>query len=325
MKEITFVLTAYSLSQREINNFNNSINEINRIYKEEYGIDHINNPIDFLILSDNPEIPSFNEENFIDLEKNNKNVKYIPCDENRVRLGQVFKHIENIRSRYVKTIDPDDYLIPNSTVKFVENFLKDFKDNESLIIHSYNAVRDLDIYHETIEFVDNKIYFKNKSFNPNSIYPLSILKKIKWDWKILIWSDDLIGFLLYLNGAKLASARDYAFYINLSHGGVSTTEDFHRNMRFINDSILFLQIALDFVNEDEFKTNMFITLTAKPSFWFINQIRRDLYFNESIGRIKKLFLMNKVLKLSKKIDGKEKNYFWFRFATRFMVIFNIWK
>ena len=325
MKEITFVLTAYNLSQREINNFNNSINEINRIYKETYGLNHIDNPIDFLILSDNPEIPLFNEENFIKLEKNNKNVKYIPCDKNRVRLGQVFKHIENIKSRYVKTIDPDDYLIPDFTVKFIESFLKDFQDNESIIIHSYNVVRDFDIYHETLEFVGNKIYFKNKSFNPNSIYPLSILKKIKWDWKILIWSDDLIGFLLYLNGAKLASARDYGFYLNLSHGGVSTTEDFHRSMRFINDSILFLEIVLDFIKGDEFKTNMLISLTAKPSFWFIDQIRKDLYLNESIGRIKKLFLINKVLKLSKKIYDKEKNFFWFRVATRFRIIFKIWK
>lgn len=321
-KELTIILTIFTPTLRELNNYLYSFSKIN----EYYDTREIENPIQFLILGDNPNIPKdiedFLVENFSKLE----NLEYKPCKENLVRLGQVFKHLDLVKGRYVKTVDPDDYLIPNKTVDFVENVIKNTEENNRLIIHSYRTVENIDIYWEAIMHCKHKVFFKNQSFNPNSVYPLEIIKKINWDNRTLIWSDDLIGFYLLNEGAKIKSERSSKFYVNLSHNGVSTTDGPHSNMRFYNDSCEFLKLAKKKIGNDINKQLMFSHITGKPSYWFCKQIYEDLYWNTSINRFKKAKLMKQFLKEVESISNLKGHWRWFKFGMKICFIFNIkWK
>lgn len=313
--EISFVLTIVNPSEREIDNYMHSFEKINDHFKSKAFF-----PAEFIILSDNPELDESLEKRIKKLSKNLNNFYYYPCKENKVRLGQVFNKIDKINGKFIKTCDPDDYLDPDKTIHFIENFLPKTKGDE-IIIHSYNRVFGFDIHYETIDFVEHKIFFMNNSYNPNSIYPTSIMRKIDWKKNILIWSDDLLGFLLIKNGAKLLAARNHYFYINLAHGGVSTTKLFHSNDRFYNDSIEFLKCAISEINGDNKLLAHFFALTDKPSIWFAKQISTDLSLNTSLNFFKRFFRMRKILNLCKKIDKEKKIHFLARVSLLWKAIF----
>lgn len=318
IKEITFVLTLFEPSIREIDNYLFSFKKINEIYYKNKS----ENPIDFLIISDNPniskELIDYIDSNII----NHENIEFIKSDQNRVRLGQLFYYLDKINSKFVKTVDPDDYLDPQKTVDFVKNTLPLTSEN-NIIVYNYTRVKNFDIHYELIDYCEKEIFYKKQPFNPNSIYPTKILRQINWDEKILIWSDDLIAFLLVKNGASIFEDRNSNFYINLAHGGVSVTDDYHKNMRFYNDSIRFLERSIEEIGDDKFLKEAFILLTSKPSYWFHRQIFRDLYYNISISRFTKIRLANNIFKYSEKIKKLNGRYFWYKFGIRVLFLFNI--
>lgn len=318
MKEITIVLTIYEPKIRELENFKYSTEAINRFY-EEKGIE---NPFQFLMLSDNPNISSetndYINNNFSKIE----NFDYLTCEENLVRLGQVFKHIDLIKGRYVKTVDPDDFIVPEEMIRYVEEFIKNIEDGK-LIVHDYRRVKGIDIHWNTIMNIEHEVFWKKQSFNPNSTYPTCIMKKIKWEDKLLIWSDDLLGYLLYDAGAELVSAEGYSPYVNLAHGGVSTTEDFHKSMRFYDDTIKFLTKASEIIDCNEENKASFIELTAKPSYWFSKQVLIDLYFNSSLSRLEKIRLANVFFGHMEKITRLKGNYKLYKLKVKIKFLLNL--
>lgn len=317
-KELTIILTIHSPVIRELRNYKHSFETLSKFYKDK----KIDNPIQFLILSDNPnlnkDIEQYIEENFLDIE----NFTYVPCEENLVRLGQIFRNMNLIEGRYIKAVDPDDYLIPEETFEFVENVVKKIESDNHIIIHPYRRTNSLGLYWETAMEIEHDTFYKNASFNPNSVYPTKILKEIDWDFKLLIWSDDLIGFMLKLKGAEIYEDRLSKFYLNSAHAGVSTTTGPHKNMRFYNDSLFFIKKASELINKDENKYSLFKILTEKPSKWLCKQIYIDLYWNKSINRYKKIKLLKNIYRLINNLSIEDNDLVKFQKRTIWSLLLN---
>ncbi len=287
-KILTITLTIFKPTIEEIKNFFFSVEKINEIYRDK------ENLVQFMIISDNPEL---DEEvvNLIEKKVNElnefENIEFIGTNENLGKTWQIFRNLERIKGDFVKMADPDDFLIPNETVDFIEEKLKKLPKN-SLIINSYNQVFEK-ITKENFTNLENKRFFKKASFNPNSTYPLEILKKVIWDFNLLIWSDDLLGYMLLKEGANIVEIPDNYFYINQSHAGVSVTKAKHSNMKFYNDTILYLS-KVEEMTKTDFDLAAFKMITEKPSKWMLEKVANDLSYNESLTAEERFSLLKKV-------------------------------
>lgn len=296
---ITFILTIYEPKIYELDNQLETFKFIKKIsYFKSYDIQ-------FLIINDNPNLGK-RVENYLIKESKKGIFEYFPCKENGARVKAIFDHKKYIKGKFVKAVDPDDLLIPELTINFIDKVLLYSKDN-SLIIYSYNTVNEI-IKFSTYKSLENKIYFKNRSFNPNTVYPAKILKRIEWNFKLLIWSDDLLGFLMVMNGAKVIEKPKYNFYLNNQHAGVSVTKTFHNNPRFTYDSINFLKIAKSKIKKNkDFKK--FKKISGKPNLWFFERFCDDLLLNKSFDPKEKIYwlltLYDLVFELDQNIPNLE--------------------
>lgn len=292
-KILTILLTIYDPKEYELENYFYSFNEINERYSK------VENPFQFMIVSDNPNLSLEKEELLTTFEKKIDNLKYYPAKENLVRVGAALKWKDEISGKFVKLADPDDFLIPDQTISYVEEHLMKI-DEKSLVINSYKTTGEK-ITIDNFKTLKYKIFYWPNSFNPNSVYSASILKSIKWDFKLLIWSDDLLGFLMLMNGAKISKAKNHAFYINQKHAGVSTTKDTHTSMRFYEDTILFFEKAFK-ASGNSFKSRFsFKRITSKPNFWLFKQCFNDLELNSSLTKEQKIEHLNNIYNVAKKV------------------------
>lgn len=317
---LTIALTIYEPKKIELENYFYSINELFKIYKE-------NNKkprFQFLIISDNPDLPE-ETENFILKEISSfENTSYVSCKENLVRNLQVYKNLDKLNGKFLKIADPDDYLNPEDTYDLIEENLSKLTGNE-LIIHSYNRVYTSPINHESINLLKHNIFFKEKSYNPNSIYPIKIFKQINWDFKMMIWSDDLLGFMHYIEKADFIHMPDVVFYVNAAHNGVSKTKTKHTNLRYYNDSLLFLEKTKELILKEgyiEENIKMFKKITGKTSFWFYNQILNDLHFLQKTSRFKKISMMRKLYKVASFFEKENNEFKWIKLKTYIWLFFN---
>lgn len=298
---LSFVLTIFNPTIKEIKSNLNSFEKIlNLTNSKEYNIE-------FVIINDNPLIDK-NILNLIEEYKNNFYFKFIDCDVNGGRVKPLFDNLDKIEGTFIKTLDPDDLLIPEDTVNFIDDILV-LADIDSLIIYSYNVVKEFNNFTNVLQD-NNEIYFKANSYNPNSVYPTNILKKIKWKFNLLIWSDDLLGYLLIINGAKILEAPEHHFYVNNSHLGISTTKTPHKNPRYLFDSIKFMIISLENISTSQ-QREMYFSITNKPSIWFFNRICEDIILNKSFSLTEKKYWINfcyeLILKFGREIPHLEEN------------------
>lgn len=292
MKIFTIALTIYNPKIIELENYFYSFRKIN----EHYSVD---NPFQFLIISDNPELSKeitfFIKDNISDIE----NTQFIETKENLVRVGAVLKNLDKIEGRFVKMADPDDFLIPDKTINFLNECLMSANEN-SLIINSYRTTNNL-ITIDNFQEINQNVFYWWNSFNPNSTYPVSILKKIKWDFKLLIWSDDLLGFMLLNQGAKILKAKEHSFYLNNKNNGVSITKNHHNSMSFYNDSMLFFSKVKEIAKNDKKKIRIFNRISSKPNLWMFKQVWIDLDLNTELSLSKKKELFKEFYNSSLKV------------------------
>lgn len=268
----------------ELDNHISTFIEIeSRIINKDYKIQYI-------ILSDNPNLDKQTIE-YISSRISGTEILFIPTNKNGARVKTIIDNLSLVKGKFLKSIDPDDLLIPVQTINFIDNFLIKAKD-KSLTIYSYNAVYQK-IYFNEIDSINNKVFFRKRSFNPNSVYPTKILRKLNWNFKFLIWSDDLLGFLLVKNGAKVIYKPEYHFYLNQRHAGVSTTKNSHNSMKFTNDSLKFLDIANIEINSKKDEKN-FRNNSGKPNVWFFERYCEDSIFNNKLTNEEKIKYIEKI-------------------------------
>ncbi len=291
-KILTIALTIYKPEIEWLRNYFFSFKKINDKYKGK------ENPFQFLIISDNPELTEDIEKEIINEISNISNLEYVPCSENKLRVGQFVESLDKVEGKFVKLADPDDFLDPEETIRFVNEVLVKAPSN-SLIINSYRTTSD-DINEFNFNDLNTKKFYKNKSYNPNSTYPTEIFKKCKWNFRMLIWSDDLLGFILLSKGAKVLKAKKYYFYINKRHAGVSVTKTEHQSMMYYNDSITLLEKAIEVSEKENISIKKFNKITSKPSIWFFSRVAEDLNLNSTLSRQDKIDKLNYILKIAKK-------------------------
>lgn len=295
---LTIALTIFDPLESELDNYFYSFSEIKKLTDNE------DFEIQMIILSDNPKL-SKEKTDYINKKVSEYSfVEYVPCVKNGLRVKLIFDNINLIRGRYLKTVDPDDFLIPNETVDFVKDVINNINDDK-LIIFSYNRVSE-EITFKNYRDLNKSFFYKCNSYNPNSAYPMSIMRKVKWNFKLMIWSDDLLGYLLLKEGAEIYEAPDQSFYINRGHAGVSVTKNKHMSNRFFEDSMKFIFISLDNIkNEDDKK--LFKSITNKPARWFMYQILNDIFLNELDSNDEKLYKMTVAYSMSKLLVIEEKD------------------
>lgn len=290
-KILTVTLSLYKPSLDELNNFFYSVREINYLY-DSFG----ENQIEFLIVSDNPslcvEITNFIESEINKITETHQNIKYVPAVENLGKTWQIIKNLDKINGRFIKLADPDDFLIPKDTFEFVSNFLAHQNEGDLIVVNSYNRVFS-EIKVENFSKLEKTIFYKENPFNPNSTYSKSVIEKVDWDFNLLVWSDDLMGFIAIKNGAKIIGAPEHKFYINSAHAGVSVTKKQHSNLRFYNDTILYLDKVKEISNnQDDLK--LFNQVTQKPSAWMLEKVYDDLDLNISLSDKEKIVMKETV-------------------------------
>lgn len=298
MKKLTLALTVYEPSKEEIDNFIFSAIEIEKIDS--------NNLIDFMIISDNPKISSYLCKYIEEKIKPISKIQFMVNDENLVRVGAVKVVQDKIKGDFIKLCDPDDFIIPDQTLKFVEEHLSKL-DGDELVIYSYKTTTTKPTI-ANFEKANYNTFFWTASYNPNSVYSVEQFKKVEWDFKLLIWSDDLLGYLIWKESRKTSYAKAHKFYINNRAAGVSVTKSKHNSDRFYKDTELFLQKSIDNISSEE-ERESFLKLTHKPNCWLYNQVAQDLKYHEGKTNLEKIKILSDLKKLGMKITRKNKYAF----------------
>lgn len=276
---LTVAITLYKPTNKQIDNWSNCIDDIFKGIGE--------NKIQFIFLSDNPSIEKWVEEKISKIIKKYNSVIYIPTEENVKRVKTVLNNLDIVTSNFLKFADPDDILIPKQLFKDLET-IKEINLN-SIILHSYNTVKK-EISYPNIN--KKRRFFWHASYNPNTIYPVNILKKINWRNNFLIWSDDLLGVKTKLMGGEITKKRSISFYLNHRHAGVSTVKEQSYSMDLYNDSIKFLD---EIIYEKITEKNLIKKMTGKPNLFFIKQNFLSLEMNKSLNRFEKIDLYRSLI------------------------------
>lgn len=212
---LTLLVTIFKPSKNEIEYWNN-------IY---YRIKDIGININFLI--DNPDfnILNLNKISKSDIFKNASNIG---------KFKTVYRHIKsgNVETTYFKIVDPDDYV----SLKELENI--DLNNNDNYI-YRMNVVRMPNISGisqnnvESIVAASRKkeaVKFKNFG-NSYTILPTLMIFNDNYynNYDIKTSDDQYLGFLAYVNGAKIRSI-DSSFYLYNQFNGYTRIENFKNKL-----------------------------------------------------------------------------------------------
>ncbi|BDV03657.1 MAG: hypothetical protein HPPSJP_3780 [Candidatus Hepatoplasma scabrum] len=176
LKTLTFFYSIYNPNIIELNYINKIITYIKN--KPE-----LNSEIDILIFDDTPN------NKFKDFFKN-LDIKTLNIKKNIKKNGALYYSLNHIKSKYIKIIDPDDFLVFDLLEKLIEKLKKSDSD---YVIHSFYKLKEKKLRYRN---------YKNlRYYNFNTIYSAEKLRKhqslIKND--ILYCQDQYLGMIVDLD------------------------------------------------------------------------------------------------------------------------------
>lgn len=215
--DLTLLVTLYQPTKNEVEYWND-------IYEK---IEGLGVKINFLI--DNPD---FKISNFKNIPKN----LFFSNARNLGKFRTVYNHIKSgkVNTKYFKVVDPDDYISLTELKKLQLS-------SEGRFIYKMNVVREekiSGILQKDVEYIvrsfRKKEPIKLDNFgNSYTILPTLMIFKDKYykDFNIKTSDDQYLGFLAYVNGAKILSI-DNSFYLYNKFNGYTGIENF--KLKLIN-------------------------------------------------------------------------------------------
>lgn len=181
------------------------------------------NNFEFHWLIDNPNLK---REHFDFVDKND----IFFAQKNMGKFSLVANHVtnNNVKTRFFKTCDPDDFLYLEKLINFK------FPDEDCIIRTKFYQINANEV-NESL-FKNPELYFKNKSTHKkranstcNTILPTkAFLGSYKLDYKNVyfnIFEDQLLALICHFNGFYIRETNQ-SFYVYLHHNGISSFENF---------------------------------------------------------------------------------------------------
>lgn len=214
-RQLTILLTLFKPSDEE-----------NKYWKEAYlELKKAGYSVHFL--SDNPKLEY---KNFSFLNKND----WFPSLKNKGKFWLVFNHVDSgqVKTKYFKTVDPDDYISIN---KLNEIDFNSF-DNE-ILRTKYFKIKDNQFSNQ--KDIENSIDIlpigsRSTYSTPTTILPTSGIFKRKNKFfneeiYLNLFEDQILALLCFLEGSKLKEINE-VFYLYKENNGISDFKNMILNL-----------------------------------------------------------------------------------------------
>lgn len=279
--------------------------------------DQLNNEVDFYLINDGSKDNTY--EVLLNIQKQyGKDLIHVFNKENG-NWGSVHnfaKHLD-IKGKYIKTLDSDDYLDPYGLIKFV-NFLKKLPDDIDLIFSSVNFINEYD------EIVSQKFYdklFKKDLFKIDEIKitKLSVLTVHAFTMRKEIYTsipdlpikmsymDSVFIFLVVNAAANYCTFFSYAPLYQYQCGNESQTisiQNFVKHADWIKimvETEAKYAISLKIFEKNSDNKNRILCQMMQLGYF---QYCYAIVNNEALNKKQKANLMYELLQEIKKILGK---------------------